>query len=113
MAIPALDDPDVSARIGAREHEALTAVVDAYLHQVWRAARGAGLSQQQAEAVAQSTFVTFMETASRFEGRSHVRTWIFGILYRKIQEARRGFDKDRRMDDIDEVFEDRFDQGGG
>jgi RNA polymerase sigma-70 factor (ECF subfamily) len=94
------------------DREALTAVVDAYLDQVVRAARGAGLDQQQAEEVAQNTFATFIETAPRFEGRSHVRTWIFGILYRKIQEARRGFAKDRRMDDIDEIFESRFDPTG-
>ena len=94
------------------DREALTAVVDAYLDQVVRAARGAGLDRQQAEEVAQNTFATFIETAPRFEGRSHVRTWVFGILYRKIQEARRGFAKDRRMDDIDEVFESRFDPTG-
>jgi len=107
-----LNDPDLAARIRRQEREALALVVDAYLDQVVRAARGAGLNQHQAEEVAQSTFTTFIETASRFEGRSHVRTWIFGILYRKLQEARRGFAKDRRMDDIDDVFESRFAETG-
>ena len=107
-----LDDPDLAARIRSRERQALALVVDAYLDQVVRAARGAGLDQHQAEEVAQSTFTTFIETATRFEGRSHVRTWIFGILYRKLQEARRGFAKDRRMDDIVDVFESRFAETG-
>ena len=106
----ALSDPGLAARIRERDREALAVVVDAYLDQIVRAARGAGLNQDQAEEVAQSTFATFIESAPRFEGRSHVRTWIFGILYRKIQEARRGFAKDRRVDDIDEVFESRFDE---
>ena len=105
-----MNDPGLAARIRERDREALAAVVDAYLDQVVRAARGAGLNRHQAEEVAQSTFATFIETAPRFEGRSHVRTWIFGIFYRKLQEARRGFAKDRRMDDIDEVFESRFDE---
>lgn len=109
---PILDDPDLSARIRSRDPEALTAVVDAYLDQIVRAARGAGLDQAQAEEAAQNTFTTFIETAPRFEGRSHVRTWVFGILYRKLQEARRGFAKDRRMNDIDEVFESRFTKAG-
>jgi len=109
---PVLDDPGLAARIRNRDREALAAVIDTYLGQVVRAARGAGLNQQQAEEAAQNTFATFIETAPRFEGRSHVRTWIFGILYRKLQEARRGFAKDRRMDDIDEVFESRFDPAG-
>ncbi len=107
-----LSDPDLAARIRERDDKALTSVVDAYLDQILRAARGAGLDRQQAEEVAQNTFATFIETAPRFEGRSHVRTWIFGIFYRKLQEARRGFAKDRRMDDIDDVFESRFDPAG-
>ena len=109
---PFLDAPDLAARIRNQDREALAAVVDTYLDQIVRAARGAGLNQQQAEEVAQNTFATFLETAPRFEGRSHVRTWIFGILYRKLQEARRDFAKDRGMDDIDEVFESRFDEAG-
>ncbi len=107
---PLLSAPDLAERIRARDREALAAVVDAYLDQIVRAGLGAGLNPHQAEEVAQNTFATFIETAHRFEGRSHVRTWVFGILYRKIQEARRGFAKDRRMDDIDEVFESRFDE---
>ena len=107
-----LQDPDLAARVRRQEPEALAAVVEAYLGQILRAARGAGLTPAQAEDVAQETFATFIESASRFEGRSHVRTWVFGILYRKLQEARRGFAKDRRMDDVDEVFESRFDDDG-
>ena len=107
---PPFSDPGFAARVRQRDRDALAAVVDAYLDQIVRAARGAGLNRHQAEEIAQNTFTTFIETAPRFEGRSHVRTWIFGILYRKLQETRRGFAKDRRMDDIDDVFESRFDQ---
>ena len=107
-----LSDPDLAARIRRQDRVALEAVIDAYLAQVVRAARGAGLSQHQAEEVAQNTFTAFLETAPRFEGRSHIRTWIFGILYRKIQEARRGFARDRQFDDIDEVMESRFGSTG-
>ena len=56
----------------------------------------------------QATFTTFLETAQRFEGRSAVRTWLFGILYRKISEARRGRARAWQMDDIDDVMESRF-----
>ena len=107
-----LEDPQLVAGIRAGDQEILGQVVSTYLRQIERAARGAGLNPHQAEEVAQATFVTFIETAHRFEGRSKVRTWIFGILFRKLQEARRGFAKDRKMDDIDEVFEARFDHTG-
>ncbi len=103
-----MEGPEFAARIRARDSQALEAVVHAYLNQILRAARGAGLNPQQAEEVTQATFVTFIETAPRFEGRSHVRTWLFGILYKKIAEARRHFRRDRQMEDIEEVVERRF-----
>ncbi len=107
-----LDDPDFAARIRERDGDSLRDVVRAYLPQVLRAARGAGLALQLAEDVAQDTLVTFIETAHRFEGRSHVRTWLFGILYKKIAAARRHLRRDQEMDDIEEVFEQRFDSAG-
>ena len=93
-----LDDPTLPARLRAGDPAALDLVVRAYLSQILRAARGAGLDPSQAEDVTQATFTTFIETASRFEGRSHVRTWLFGILYRKLSERWRGTARDLEMD---------------
>ena len=107
-----VDDPGFAARIRERDAQALEDVVRRYLPQILRAARGAGFALQLAEDVAQDTFVTFIETAPRFEGRSHVRTWLFGILYKKIAAARRNLGRDKEMDDIEEVFEQRFDDAG-
>lgn len=109
---PPLDDPRLPELIRARDAAALRKVVATYLPQLVRTGRGAGLTEQQAEDLAQETLTTFLETADRFEGRSHVRTWVFGILYRKLAEARRSFAKDRQFDDIDDVFESRFDHRG-
>jgi len=95
-------------RIQARDPAAIEALVDAYLPQVLRAARAAGLSAQEAEEVTQETFLTFLEVAPRFEGRSHVRTFLFGILYRKVSEARRQLARERDYDPIDEIVESRF-----
>ena len=107
-----VEDPDFAARIRERDAQALEEVVRRYLPQILRAAGGAGFAPQLAEDVAQDTFVTFIETAPRFEGRSHVRTWLFGILYKKIAAARRNLGRDNEMDDIEEVFEQRFDNAG-
>lgn len=102
----------LAARIREGDRAAIEDVVHAYLPQILRAAMGAGLDRPVAEDVTQSTFATFIESAHRFEGRSHVRTWIFGILYKKIAEMRRKLKRDRETDDIDEVFERRFSSGG-
>ena len=105
--------PDLAAQVRADDRRAIQTVVETYLAQILRAARGAGLDPHQAEDVTQATFTTFIEVAPRFEGRSSVRTWLFGILYKKIAEARRGRRRDRQMDEIDEAFESRFDARGG
>lgn len=109
---PRFDDPEFPARIRASDPTALTVVVRTYLPQILRAARGAGLGRHESEDVAQATFTTFVEAAPRFEGRSHIRTWLFGILYRKIAEQRRHLQRDGSMDDIDEIFGSRFDARG-
>ena len=90
-------------RVRAGDPQAIERVVETYRAQLLRAARGAGLDGHRAEDVVQNTFATFLERANRFEGRSHVRTWLFGILYNKIREARRAIHRDRRHDDLDAV----------
>jgi RNA polymerase sigma-70 factor (ECF subfamily) len=60
----------------------------------------------------QDVFRTFLERLDNFEGRSQLRTWLFGILHRKALERRRAAAMDDRMDPIDEVFESRFDSKG-
>lgn len=100
------EDRELARRVRERDPAALEDVARAYVGQILRAARGAGLDAAAAEDVTQATFTTFVERASDFEGRSQVRTWLFGILYRKIREARR---KARReVDDIDGIVESRF-----
>lgn len=109
---PNLDGPGAAQAIRDGDPRTLDAVVEAYLEQILRAARGAGLGPVESEEVTQETFTTFFEAAPRFEGRSHVRTFLFGILYRKIFEARRARSRENRHDPIDEVVESRFAPGG-
>ncbi len=106
------DSPEFQALIRSGDSDALTAVVDAYLGQVHRAALGAGLTPQEADDVTQETFTTFLGAAPRFEGRSHVRTWLLGIMYNKIREARRQLSRARNLEDIDQIVESRFKADG-
>ena len=107
-----IDDPGLAARVRASDREAIEVVVRAYLGQVFRAARGAGLDAQAAEDITQATFATFIEKAASFEGRSQVRTWLFGILYRKVAEARRAVGRERSVEDIEDLDDKRFDARG-
>jgi len=111
-SVVSIDDPGFAERIRVGDRTAIEAVVKAYLSQILRAARGAGLDETQAEDVTQETFATFIEKASNFDGRSHVRTWLFGIFYKKVLEFRRELKRSRQEDDIDEVVEQRFSADG-
>src|SRR5258708_36714664 len=71
-----------------------------------------GFSPGDAEDLAQDVFVTFLETVERFEGRSEVSTWLFGILHHKAQERRRAHAREDLTDAVDEVFDGRFNGDG-
>ena len=58
-----MEGGDFVARVRAGDRETLEAVIHAYLGQILRAARGAGLSPERAEDVTQATFATFIEVA--------------------------------------------------
>ncbi|RMG46224.1 MAG: sigma-70 family RNA polymerase sigma factor [Acidobacteria bacterium] len=100
--------PEFVARLRARDPEALREVAEAYLPQILRAARAAGLDAQRAEDVAQATLAAFVERAAHFEGRSHVRTFLFGILYHKLAQSQREAARNDREDPIDETVAQRF-----
>lgn len=105
-------DTGLLARLRRRDTETLSSLVHEHARPLYRAARGMGFRDEEAEDLAQDVFTTFLETLDRYEGRSQVRTWLFGILYRKVLERRRDQAKERRHDSIDEVFESRFDENG-
>jgi RNA polymerase sigma-70 factor (ECF subfamily) len=109
--IKSLSDPRLTEAIRARDPEAIRLVVTTYLDHILHAAQGAGLSDERAEDITQDTFTTFIEKAPTFEGRSHVRTFVFGILYRKLMQEHRHTQKRQMHDDIDEVVESRFSNG--
>ncbi len=101
------------ARLRQRDAATLRRVVEDLARPLYRAARGMGFGQADAEDLVQDVFATFMTTLDRFEGRSRVSTWIFGILHRKAQERRRELARDDPRDPIDEIFESQFDGAGG
>jgi RNA polymerase sigma-70 factor, ECF subfamily len=102
----------VVARLRARDPAALAAAIEDHARVLYRAARGMGFPEAEAEDLVQEVFATFLETLDRFEGRSQLRTWLFGILHRKALERRREQYREERNDPIDEVFESRFDRHG-
>jgi RNA polymerase sigma-70 factor (ECF subfamily) len=112
MSISNQLDAVMVARLRARDPETLATAVHDHARTLYRAARGMGFQKTEAEDLVQDVFTTFLETLDRFEGRSPVRTWLFGILHRKVLERRREQYREEQYDPIDDVFESRFDTRG-
>jgi RNA polymerase sigma-70 factor (ECF subfamily) len=77
-----------------------------------KGAMALGFSVEEAQDLVQSVWLTFIEVQEKFEGRSHVRTFLFGILYNKAKEKRRSDHKlvpDERIDDLVNSY---FDEKG-
>ena len=93
--------PAFVERLRCQDSGAITALVRAYSKQLVRAGFGMGFDNSAAAELAQNTWITFFEKVPDFQGRSHIRTFLFGILYHKASELRR--DKIRhRSEELDE-----------
>ncbi len=105
-------EPAFVERLRKRDQAALAELVDAYLPQLLHAGRGMGFSKEEAEDLVQSVFTALIESVGRFQGRSHIRTFLFGIFYNKVSEHLREKQKAQQFDPIDEAMESRFDARG-
>jgi RNA polymerase sigma-70 factor (ECF subfamily) len=56
---------------------------------VWRNLRRLGVSEASADDAAQDVFLVAHRRQNDFEGRSSMRTWLFGILVRVAHDYRR------------------------
>jgi RNA polymerase sigma-70 factor, ECF subfamily len=104
----ALPDAAFLDKLRQRDPEALGAVVREHAADLYRTARGLGLQDAEAEDLVQATFVVLLDSAGRFEGRSSLRTYLFGILYRKALEQGRRRSRELAVDPADQLFEQRF-----
>lgn len=108
------------ARLRAGDEGAFGELVDKHHGALIRMALSHVADREVAEEVVQDTWIAVIEGLSRFEGRSSLRTWIFGILIHKAKD--RGVREKRHTtfsalesyeDDQDEAIDpSRFQQSG-
>jgi RNA polymerase sigma-70 factor (ECF subfamily) len=87
---PSLTGPDVPGQAVSRasEHE-FDAVYGQYAEFVWRSLRRLGVEEAHLADATQDVFVVVHRGLGRFEARSELRTWLFGIVLRVASEWRR------------------------
>ena len=112
MGASNFSEPGFLERVKKGDRAALTELVETFLPQLLRTGRGMGFSKEESEDLAQSVFAVFLEGPERFQGRSHIRTYLFGIFYNLVAEQFREKGRAQEHDPIDEVMESRFDAHG-
>jgi len=104
-----------------RDPEAMNALVREHARRLYRSACGLGVPAADAEDLVQEVFIVCIEGVDRFEGRSQVRTWLWGILRNKAHEYFRDRRHEQPADDatldrldarLDASFAARFDSRG-
>ena len=80
------DDQVLIDRLRQGEEVAFDSLVTKHHGALIRMARGFVADREVAEEVVQDTWMTVIQTLDRFEGRSSLRSWIFGILIHKAKD---------------------------
>ncbi|HEY8075290.1 MAG TPA: RNA polymerase sigma factor [Labilithrix sp.] len=78
-----------TARSARPDVPSLTEIFRQYAPFVWRALRRLGVAESDVEDVCQEVFVVVHRRIGDFEGRSSLRTWIYGICARTASDYRR------------------------
>ena len=89
------DEQSLIARLRNGDAGAFEALVSKHHGALIRMALGHVADREAAEEVVQDTWMAVIEGLARFEGRSSLRTWIFGILIHKAKD--RGVREKRHM----------------
>ena len=86
-------EPLVSVKADKRETGACAPafgdIYEEHFDFVWRSARRLGLTEELLDDAVQDVFLVVHRRLADFEGRSSIKTWLFGIVLRTVRGYRR------------------------
>jgi len=90
MAVPTtFEAMQVAAPAATRGHVEFASVYDSYVEFVYRSVRRLGVDSASVDDVVQEIFLVVHRRLGEFEGRSSIKTWVFGIALRVVRDHRR------------------------
>jgi RNA polymerase sigma-70 factor (ECF subfamily) len=105
---PSVEGAPLPARLDPRPEPRPTfaELYEAHFTFVWRSARRLGTPEPNLDDVVQEIFVVAFRRQDEFEGRSSVKTWLYGIVFNVVRAHRRelaqkhpqALDGERRVD---------------
>lgn len=81
------EDRMLIERVAAGDREAFEALYARYYRKLFGFAQRVTRSADLVEEIVSDTLLTVWRSAARFDGRSRLSTWIFGIAYRKALQS--------------------------
>ncbi len=97
------DPPELHGEVsGARPmpRPSFGSVYDAYFDFVWRSVRRLGAPEHVVDDVVQDVFLVVHRRLDDFEGRSSLKTWLFGIALRVVRDHRRALARRRSCEPL-------------
>jgi RNA polymerase sigma-70 factor (ECF subfamily) len=83
-----------------------TQVYEQYFDFVWRTVRRLGVRERSVDDAVQDVFIVVHRKLVEFEGRSSIKSWIFGISRRVARDHRRRVDRKERDEALPEGLAD-------
>lgn len=107
-----MSDEEFLKNLALRNWVCIEATVQEYTGMLVRGAMKMGFDSLQSEEIAQSVWLTFFEVLPKFEGRSQIKTFLYGILVNKARELRKERIKMSQHDTIEDTVTELFDSAG-
>jgi len=101
-----LSDQQLVRRVAAEDEDAFRDLYDRYADRVFRYGLTLLRNRHLAEEAAQEAMIAVWKSARRFEGRSKVSTWVFGIARNKALDLIRREKRGDRVPDVSLVTPD-------
>jgi RNA polymerase sigma-70 factor (ECF subfamily) len=87
-------------RLAGSDQPTFDSVYADHVDFVWRSVRRLGVPEARADDAVQDVFVVVYRRLSDFEGRSAIRTWLFGVARRVSSDYRRRAQKQTRDESL-------------
>jgi RNA polymerase sigma-70 factor (ECF subfamily) len=104
------DDSDIVRRLKAGDEQAFETIIDRHYAAMIRLAETFVSDESSAEELVQETWRVVIDKLDTFEGRSKIKTWIFGILANLARERRRS---DQREKPWSTIMEESIEESAG
>lgn len=108
MTVVAMTDRERVEALKSRAPGAVEALVEEHSTGLRAAALAWGLPLADAEETVQDALLDFLKALDRFEGRSSLKTFLYGVVYNKCLERRRKSAREQATEDVEAAFASKF-----